>query len=55
MSPANIHDSTKFIDVMESISNFVDDDVFCLINIWENRLQKINFHSFLNDQNYEFL
>ena len=25
-SPANIHDSTKFIDVMESISEFVDDD-----------------------------
>ena len=24
-SPANIHDSTKFIDVMESISDFVDD------------------------------
>ena len=24
-SPANIHDSTKFINVMESISDFVDD------------------------------
>lgn len=27
MSPANIHDSTKFIDVMENISDFVDDDM----------------------------
>jgi len=27
MSPANIHDSTKFIDVMENISDFVDDDL----------------------------
>ena len=25
MSPANEHDSTKFIDVMENISNFLDD------------------------------
>jgi len=24
-SPANIHDSTKFIDVMENISEFIDD------------------------------
>ena len=30
MSPVNEHDSTKSIDVMESISNFVDDD--CTIN-----------------------
>jgi len=27
MSPANEHDSTKFIDVMESILDFVDDDM----------------------------
>ena len=27
MSPANVHDSTKFIDVMENISDFVDDDM----------------------------
>lgn len=27
MSPANIHDSTKLIDVMENISDFVDDDI----------------------------
>ena len=26
-SPANQHDSTKFIDVMESISDFVDDSM----------------------------
>ena len=26
-SPANVHDSTRFIDVMESISDFVDDDM----------------------------
>ena len=25
MSSANIHDSTKFVDVMESISDFVND------------------------------
>ena len=25
MSPANEHDSTKFIDVIENISNFLDD------------------------------
>jgi len=25
-SPANIHDSTKFIDVMENISEYLDDD-----------------------------
>ena len=27
MSPANIHDSTKFIDVLENISDFVDDEL----------------------------
>jgi len=27
MSPANIHDSTKLIDVMENISDFVDDNL----------------------------
>ncbi len=27
MSPANIHDSTKFVDVMESISDFADDSM----------------------------
>ena len=27
ISPTNIYDSTKFIDVMESISDFVDDDM----------------------------
>ena len=27
MSPANEYDSTKFIDVMESILDFVDDDM----------------------------
>ncbi len=27
MSPADIHDSTKFVDVMESISDFVDDSM----------------------------
>ncbi len=26
MSTANIHDSTKFIDVMQNISEFLDDD-----------------------------
>ena len=26
MSPANIHDSTKFIDVIENISEYLDDD-----------------------------
>jgi transposase len=26
MSPANIHDSIKFIDVIENISDFLDDD-----------------------------
>ena len=26
-SPANIHDSTKFVDVMESISDFVNDSM----------------------------
>ena len=26
-SPANEHDSTKFIDVMENISEFVDDEL----------------------------
>ena len=26
MSSANVHDSTKFIDVTESISDFIDDD-----------------------------
>ncbi len=26
-SPANVHDSTKFIDTVESISDFVDDDM----------------------------
>ncbi len=25
-SPANVHDSTKFIDVLENISDFLDDD-----------------------------
>ena len=27
MSSANIHDSTKFVDVMESISDFVNDSM----------------------------
>lgn len=27
MSPANIHDSTKFIDTMESISEYLDDSM----------------------------
>jgi len=27
ISPANIHDSTKFVDVMESISDLVDDEL----------------------------
>ena len=27
MSPANIHDSTKFVDVMESISEYLDDSM----------------------------
>ncbi len=27
MSPADIHDSTKFVDVMESISDFADDSM----------------------------
>jgi len=27
ISPANTHDSTKFVDVMESISDFIDDSM----------------------------
>lgn len=26
-SPANVHDSTKFIDVLENISDFLNDDL----------------------------
>ncbi len=38
ISPADIHDSTKFADVMESISDFVDDSMMeQIVSVYADR------------------
>ena len=38
MSPANEHDSTKFVDVMESISDFADDSMMeQIVSVYADR------------------